>query len=89
MNRFGNRRFQNNSMEYIVEEKLQRVVGDMHSELLLLSTSSKFNGRCLVRRFAHKSNPSTELEIAASLLRYQPAVTLLVSRIRQSNSDKP
>mmetsp|Transcript_21064 Transcript_21064/g.51838 ORF Transcript_21064/g.51838 Transcript_21064/m.51838 type:complete len:1143 (-) Transcript_21064:54-3482(-) len=89
MNRFGNRRFQNNAMEYIKEETLQRVVGDMHSELLVLSTSSKFNGRCLVRRFAHKSHPSTELEIAASLLRYQPAVTLLVSRIRPSNSDKP
>jgi len=88
MNRFGNRRFQNSAMEYVEEDTLHRVVGDMHSELLVLSTSSKFNGRCLLRRFSHKSNPATELEISASLLRYQPAVTLLVSRIRPGKGGK-
>lgn len=88
MNRFGNRRFQNNAMDYVKEETLQRVVGDIHSELLVLSTSSKFNGKALFRRFPHKSNGSTELEIAASLLRYQPAVTLLVSRIRPNKSER-
>ena len=61
MNRFGNRRFQNNALDYVKEDTLQRVVGDIHSELLVLSTSSKFSGKSLVRRFPHKSDGSTVL----------------------------
>ena len=82
MNRFGNRRFQNQAVDYMEEDILQKIVNDMHSELLVLTSSKNFSGRCLVRTFAHKTNPSLKLEISASLLRHQPAVSLLVSRTR-------
>eukprot|EP00980_Cylindrotheca_fusiformis_P007439 scaffold1533_cov98-Cylindrotheca_fusiformis.AAC.3 len=87
MNRFGNRRFKNNAADYVKEDILHKIVGDMHSELLVLSTRKKFHGRCLVRTFEHKTNPSLSLEIAAALLRDHPAVSLLVSRIRPVKSE--
>lgn len=89
MNRFGNRRFQNTAKDYLQVDVLHKVVSDMHSELLVLSSRKKFDDRCLVRTFKHKSDPSLQLEITASLLRHQPAVSLLVSRIRPASADDP
>lgn len=89
MNRFGNRRFQSVAKDFLKADVLHKVVGDMHAELLALSSRKKFEGRCLVRTFPHKSDPSLKLEITASLLRHQPAVSLLVSRIRPVSSSDP
>jgi hypothetical protein len=85
MNRFGNRRFQNNARDFVKDDALHKIVSDMHSELLVLTTRKNFDKRCLVRTFAHKTDPSLKLEITASLLRPQPAVSLLVSRINQTS----
>ncbi|KAG7368064.1 ion transport protein [Nitzschia inconspicua] len=83
LNRFGNRRFQISAQDFISNDTLHKVVSDMHSEVLVLSIhKKKFQSRCLVRNFPHPKDPSKILEISATLLRYQPAATLLVSRIR-------
>jgi hypothetical protein len=83
MNRFGNRRFQTSVQGFISSDTLHKVVSDMHAEVLVLSTHRKnLESRCLVRTFPHQREPSTTLEISAILLRYQPAATLLVSRIK-------
>ena len=90
MNRFGNRRFQNNAKEYVKDSVLHKIVSDMHSELLVLTSRKTFEDRCLVRSFPHKTDGYLKLEITASLLRHQPAVSLLVSRIKRvarTNSD--
>lgn len=87
MNRFGNRRFQGSANDYISPDILHKVVGDMHSELLALTSRRRFGDRCLVRGFSHRSDPSLRLEITASLLRHQPAVSLLVSRVRSVNDN--
>lgn len=89
MNRFGNRRFQNSADDYLNPDVLHKVVGDMHSELLVLTSRRRFENRCLVREFAHRSDPSLRLEITASLLRHQPAVSMLVSRVRSASSNGP
>ena len=89
MNRFGNRRFQTFAKDFLRPEILHKAVSDMHSELLALSSRKKFEDRCLVRTFPHKSDPSLKLEITASLLRHQPALSLLVSRIRPASSNNP
>eukprot|EP00536_Pseudo-nitzschia_multiseries_P010321 jgi/Psemu1/202884/e_gw1.309.2.1 len=107
MNRFGNHRFRTLARSFLTDELLHKVVSDMHSELLALtSTTRKKNGfgnRCLVRTFPQaqamympvsmsreqrqqqqqQQQPSSRhLEIAATLLRHQPAATLFASRIR-------
>eukprot|EP00934_Nitzschia_sp_Nitz4_P007132 Nitzschia sp. Nitz4//scaffold69_size99277//19473//23043//NITZ4_004622-RA/size99277-augustus-gene-0.1-mRNA-1//1//CDS//3329556682//7122//frame0 len=89
MNRFGNRRFHNNSKDFVKSDILHKVVSDMHSELLVLSSRRKFGDRCLVRSFNHASDPSVKLEITGSVLRHQPAVSLLVSRIRPVSEATP
>jgi len=89
MNRFGNRRFQNTAKDYLKAEVLHKVVSDLHAELLVLSSRKKFDDRCLVRSFPHKTEPSLRLEISASLIRHQPAVSLLVSRVRPASSSDP
>lgn len=89
MNRFGNRRFQNSAKDYLNPDALHKVVGDMHSELMVLTSRRRFENRCLVREFPHRADPSLRLEITASLLRQQPAVSLLVSRLRSRNSKEP
>ena len=85
MNRFGITRFQNSAKDFLNGEVLHKVVSDMHSELLVLTARKKFENRCLVRSFQNTSNPSATLEISASLLRHQPAVSLLVSRVRRAD----
>lgn len=86
LNRFGNLRFQTSSKDYISNDTLHKVVSDMHSEVLVLSIhKKKFESRCLVRTFPHPKDPSRLLEISATLLRYQPAATLLVSRIQNKD----
>lgn len=87
MNRYGNRRFQNSAKDYMNPDTLHKVVGDMHSELLVLTSRRRFENRCLVRDFSHRSDPSLRLEITSSLLRHQPAVSLLVSRVRPVNGN--
>merc|ERR1712238_503716 len=85
MNRFGNRRFQTSARCYLTDDTLHKVVSDMHSELLVLTSNHKnnFGNRCLVRTFPQLiDDPSQHLEVAATLLRHQPAATLFVSRIR-------
>ena len=89
LNRFGNRRFQTQSRPFLTEHTLHQVVSDMHSELLALTSTRKnsFGNRCLVRTFPELDGASSRrLEIAATLLRHQPAATLFASRIRTSNS---
>lgn len=89
LNRFGNRRFQTQSRPFLMEHTLHQVVSDMHSELLALTSTRKnsFGNRCLVRTFPELDGASSRrLEIAATLLRHQPAATLFASRIRTSNS---
>jgi hypothetical protein len=92
MNRFGNRRFQTLAKGILTDDTLHKVVSDMHSEVLVLTSRNKsFEGRCLVRTFSHPKDCTRTLEISATILRYQPAATLLVSRIKTSPgvSDKP
>ncbi len=90
MNRFGNRRFQTSARGFCTDDTLHKVVSDMHSELLVLTIrKNSFGDRCLVRAFPHKSDSSRKLEITATLLRYQPAATLFVSRIRSTLSPSP
>jgi hypothetical protein len=89
MNRFGNRRFQTSSRCFLTDDTLHKVVSDMHSELLALTSTRKnsFGNRCLVRTFPRiAGDPSQNLEIAATLLRHQPAATLFVSRIRSNEA---
>jgi hypothetical protein len=87
MNRFGNRRFQMSAQDFISNDTLHKVVSDMHSEVLVLITHRKnFESRCLVRTFPHPNEPSRFLEVTATLLRYQPAATLLVSRMKSHKS---
>lgn len=81
--RFGNRRFQNSASGFLTDDMLHQVVSDMHSEMLVLTIrKNAFEDRCLVRTFPHQTDPLIQLEITATLLRYQPAATLFVSRIR-------
>jgi hypothetical protein len=83
MHRFGNRRFQTLAQGFITDDILHKVVSDMHSEILVLTTRKKsFGSRCLVRTFPHQLDNCKVLEVTATLLRYQPAATLLVARIR-------
>lgn len=88
MNRFGNRRFQTSARSFLTDDTLHKVVSDMHSEMLVLTSNRKknFGDRCLIRMFPIVSggDPSPHLEIAATLLRHQPAATLFVSRIRSN-----
>jgi len=79
LNRFGNRRFQTLSQNFVNDCTLHQVVSDMHSELL----AQKNSERCLVRTFPEQDE-SRQLEIAATLIRHQPAATLFSSRIRTS-----
>ena len=79
LNRFGNRRFQTLSQNFVNDCTLHQVVSDMHSELL----AQKNSERCLVRTFSEQDE-SRQLEIAATLIRHQPAATLFSSRIRTS-----
>jgi hypothetical protein len=81
LERFGNRRFQTKATGFLEENELHVVVSDMHSELLALSARASFKiERALIRTFPHKRDPTTLLEISASLLRRHPALTLFVSR---------
>lgn len=89
MNRFGITRFQNAAKDFIQGDVLHKVVSDMHAELLVLTSRKKFENRCLVRSFPHKTDPSLRLEISASLLRHQPAVSLLVSCVMPSEANDP
>jgi len=86
MNRFGNRRFQTSARGFTTDDTLHKVVSDMHSEVLALTTrKNNFEDKCLVRTFPHQSDATKILEISATLLRYQPAATLLVSRIKPAS----
>jgi len=80
LNRYGNRRFQSYARHYVHENALHMVVSDMHAELLLFSSRD----RVLLREFRHLEDPSKKLEITASLIRQQPAMSLFVSRIVRS-----
>jgi len=89
LNRFGNRRFQTSSRSFLTDDTLHKVVSDMHTELLALTSTRKnsFGNRCLVRTFPQIDGASSRhLEIAATILRHQPAATLFASRIRTSKS---
>jgi hypothetical protein len=87
MSRFGNRRFQTAARDFVPDEVLHKIVSDMHAELLVLMSSRRaFDDRCLFRTFAHPLDPTSTLEISASLLRHHPAVSVLVSRVRKRTS---
>jgi hypothetical protein len=77
MNHFDDCQFQKNARDFVKDEVLHKIVSDMHSELLVMTTRKQFEDRCLVQTFAHKSAPSLKLEITTLLLRYQPAVCSL------------
>jgi len=81
MNRYGNLRFQNNAKGFVGKNALHVVVSDMHSELIALSARNTFDDRSLIRTFSHKDDANKILEISASLLRRQPAMSLFVSSI--------
>jgi hypothetical protein len=88
MTRFGNRRFETLAEGFISSpDLLQRIVNDLHTELLVLTSRKNSENRKLVRSFPHESGDhSRKLEIVASLIRHRPAVSLLVSRIKRSTS---
>jgi hypothetical protein len=90
MNRFGNIRFQTSAKCYVSDDTLHKVVSDMHAELLALTSTrnNSFGNRCLVRTFPpiEEGDPSCYLEIAATMIRHQPAATLFVSRIRPNEA---
>jgi hypothetical protein len=77
LNRYGNRRFQSYAKNFIHENALHMVVSDMHAELHLFGPRN----RVLQREFKHLEASNKKLEITASLIRHQPAMSLFVSRI--------
>ena len=81
LERYGNRRFQTKAEGFLEDNELHVVVSDMHVELLALATRASFQGRSLIRRIPHKQDADSYLEISASLLRRQPALSLFVSRV--------
>jgi hypothetical protein len=96
MSRFGNRRFQKMSQEYMDDNVLHVIVTEMHIELLVLSSGKRGSGftesdKSLLRTFPHRNSSSMKkLEISASLLRNHPAISLFVSRvIRQDPMRSP
>jgi hypothetical protein len=67
----------------MAENELHAIVSDMHSELTSLDTAD----RSIHREFESPVvEQSGKLEISASLLRLQPAMTLFVSRIKQEET---
>lgn len=80
LERFGNRRFKSKSIGFLDENRLHGVVTDMHAELLALATKVDFEEKSLIRSFQHRRDPNRILEISASLLRRQPALSLFVAR---------
>jgi len=82
LERFGNRRFKTKAIGFLSESKLHETVTDMHTELLALAprTGLQVQDRSLVRTFPHRRDPSKTLEISASLLRRNPALSLFVDR---------
>ncbi len=90
MNRFGNLRFQTFARGFVSDDTLHKIVSDMHSEVLVLTMRRQsFSSRCLVRAFPHQYDGSKVLEVTATLLRYQPAATLIVARIRTTTPSNP
>ena len=86
MNRYGNRRFETEAAEFIGKLALHGLVSDIHSELLVLLSSSKSKefksgDRSLIRVYPHPTDPSQKLEISATILRRHPALSLFVTRI--------
>ena len=89
LDRFGNRRFQTKAIGFLDESDLQDVVSNMHAELLALATRASFQDNSLIRRFPNQRNPSTSLEVSASLLRLHPALSLFVCRhVPEANAVK-
>jgi hypothetical protein len=88
LERFGNRRFKSKSIGYLDENRLHEVVTDMHAELLALSTKADFDDKSLMRSFQHRRDPSRVLEVSASLLRRQPALSLFVARTYQQQQQQ-
>lgn len=85
LERFGNRRFQTKAVGFLTEQELNRVVSDMHAELLVLSSKATFtNDRALIRAFPHRVDQYKMMEISASILRRHPAVSLFVLRLLRS-----
>jgi hypothetical protein len=80
LERFWNRRFKTKAIGCLHENALHGVVTAMHAELLALAPRTNFHDRSLIRTFPHKREPGKALEIAASLLRRHPALSLFVSR---------
>jgi hypothetical protein len=82
LERFGNRRFKTKAIGFLTESKLHETVTDMHTELLALAPRSGLQAqdRTLVRTFPHRRDPSKTLEISASLLRRNPALSLFVDK---------
>lgn len=76
MNRYGNRRFQSLTSSFLTDSAVHSTVSDMHSELLSLSTTDQ----SLHRSFT-SPDCNGSLELSASILRHQPAVSLFVARI--------
>jgi len=82
LERFGNRRFKTKAIGFLTESMLHETVTDMHTELLGLAprTSLQVQDRSLVRTFPHRRDPTKTLEISASLLRRNPALSLFVDK---------
>lgn len=82
LERFGNRRFKTKAIGFLSESKLHETVTEMHTELLALAprTGLQAQDRSLVRTFPHRRDPGKTLEISASLLRRNPALSLFVDK---------
>lgn len=87
LDRFGNRRFRTKAIGFLDENALHGVVTAMHGELLALAPGTNFQDRSLIRTFPHKREPGKSLEIAGSLLRRQPALSLFVSRTKTADQN--
>jgi len=82
LERFGNRRFKTKAIGFLTESKLHETVTEMHTELLDVAARSSLQqqDRLLVRTFPHRRDPTKTLEISASLLRRNPALSLFVDK---------
>lgn len=83
MNRYGNRRFETEAAGFIDKVELHALVSNMHSELLVLMSSTKISlrDRSLIRVYPHPTDFSQKLEISATIVRRNPALSLFVTRI--------
>ena len=81
MNRYGNRRFQTMATEFMEDNILHAIVGEMHSELLEIGPD-----KSVYREFESDRN---RMSLSASLVRPQPPLSLFVLQVTPRSKMAP